>query len=114
MANANRQVTSGNPISAAFGWTAGGLLLALGAALQLGELGYGPYSAANRWVFSVVAKGAWHMLMMLDGPALKYMMQYWPLTIVLLGLVILPMAWNRQRGGARLAADSEIGEDHGG
>jgi len=114
VANVNRQVTSKHSISAAsLGWLTAGVLLLLGAALQLGELGYGPYQPANRWVISLLANGAWHILKLMDGAMLQYIQQYWPLLLISFGLAILPLAWSVNRGRTHSAATSGIGEDHG-
>ncbi len=115
MANANRQVISRRLISAgAVGWIAAGILIALGAALQLGELGYGPYQPANRWLFSLLATGGWHMLTLLDGTVQQYVFQFWPLLLVLFGCAILSLANNRNRADENVAASSRMGEDHDG
>ncbi|HLW97962.1 MAG TPA: hypothetical protein VKR82_04900 [Candidatus Acidoferrales bacterium] len=114
MANVNRQVTSKHSISAAsVGWLTAGVLLSLGAALQLGELGYGPYQPANRWMISMLANGAWHILKLMDGAMLQYILQYWPMLLISFGLGILSLAWSGNRGRAHSGAPSEIGEDHG-
>jgi len=113
MANANRQITSKYSISAAaWGWVTAGLLLSLGAALQLGELGYGPYQPMNRWLFSMIADASWRMLTLLDGAMLQYLLHYWPLLLISFGLAILPLARHGHRRGPQLAAGSGTGEDH--
>ena len=113
VANANRQVTSKHSISApAWGWVTAGLLLSLGAALQFGELGYGPYEPMNRWLFSMIADAIWRMLTLLDGAMLHYLLQYWPLLLISIGLAILPLTRNGYRRGPQLAAGSGTGEDH--
>jgi len=114
VANVNRQVTSKHSISAAsLGWLTAGVLFSLGAALQLGELGYGPYQPGNRWVISMLANGAWHILRLMDGAMLRYILQYWPLLFISFGLGILPLVWRGNRGRAHTAAPSGIGDDHG-
>ena len=114
MANANRRVTSKQSISTgALGWITAGVMLFLGAALQLGELGYGPYQPVNRWLFSVFADAAWRMLTLLDGAMLRYILQNWPLLLILSGLAILPLAWHGNRSRAQFAAGSGNGEEHG-
>jgi len=113
VANANRQVTSKHSISAAaWGWVIACLLLSLGAALQLGELGYGPYEPMNRWLFSMIADAIWRMLTLLDGVMLQYLLHYWPLLLISFGLAILPLTRNGYRRGRQLAAGSGTGEDH--
>jgi hypothetical protein len=114
VANANRQVNSKHSIStAAWGWVTAGLLLSLGAALQFGELGNGPYQPMNRWLFSMIADAIWRMLTLLDGVMLQYLLQYWPLLLISFGLAILPLTRNGYRRGRQLAAGSGNGEDHG-
>jgi len=113
VANANRQVTSKHSISAsALGWVTAGLLLSLGAALQVGELGYGPYQPMNRWLFSMIADASWRMLTLLDGAMLQYILHYWPLLLISFGLAILALTRHGDRGGPQSAAGSETGEDH--
>jgi hypothetical protein len=112
--NVNRQVTSKHSISApSLRWLTAGILLSLGVALQLGELGYGPYQPGNRWVISLLANGAWHILKLMDGTMPKYILQYWPLLLISFGLGILPLAWRGNPGRAHSAASSGIGDDHG-
>ena len=113
VANANRQVTSKHLISAAaLGWITAGLLLLVGTALQLGELGYGPYQPMNRWLFSMIADALWRMLTLLDGALLQYVLHYWPLLLISFGLAILPLTWHGDRRGPQLADGSGTGEDH--
>lgn len=113
VANANRQVNSKHSISAAaWGWVTACLLLSLGAALQLGELGYGPYQPMNRWLFSMIADAFWRMLTLLDGAMLQYILHYWPLLLISFGLAILPLTRRGDRRSPKLAAGSGTGEDH--
>jgi hypothetical protein len=66
------------------------LLILLGIAFQLGELGYGHLRLDNLWLFSMMVGDIWNILSMrLNLPSLAEVLRYWPLILVGLGLAIL-------------------------
>jgi hypothetical protein len=67
-----------------------GLLILLGIAFQLGELGYGHLRMDNFWLFSMMVGDIWNILSMrLNLPSAAEVLRYWPLILVGLGLAIL-------------------------
>lgn len=59
------------------------LLVALGSALQLGELGYGNLRPANLWMFSVIAPNIWNTLAaVLNAPYWQMFVRFWPLGLI--------------------------------
>jgi hypothetical protein len=66
------------------------LLILLGIAFQLGELGYGHLRLDNLWLFSMMVGDIWNILSMrLNLPDATEVLRYWPLILVGLGLAIL-------------------------
>jgi hypothetical protein len=66
------------------------LLILLGIAFQLGELGYGHLRLDNLWLFSMMIGDIWNILSMrLNLPSAGEVVRYWPLILVGLGLAIL-------------------------
>jgi hypothetical protein len=66
------------------------LLILLGIAFQLGELGYGHLRLDNLWLFSMMVGDIWNILSMrLNLPNAGELLRYWPLILVGLGLAIL-------------------------
>src|ERR1700727_658215 len=84
------------PITA-FSWLAASLLILLGAAFELGMLGFGPYNSSGVLLLFVVGKNAWAILAELAFPELREFVKIWPLVLVVLGASILFVAqcWNR-------------------
>lgn len=67
-----------------------GLLIFLGSALQMGELGYGSVRPTNLWMFSVIAPNIWNTLAAaLNAPYWQDIRKFWPLILVGAGLAIL-------------------------
>jgi hypothetical protein len=77
-------------------WFAAGLLILLGAAFELGMLGFGPYNSSGVLLLSVVGKNAWTVLANLAFPELRELAKIWPLILVVLGASVLLIAqrWN--------------------
>ena len=66
------------------------VLILLGVAFQLGELGYGHLRVDNFWLFSMMVGDIWNILSMrLNLPSAAEVLRYWPLILVGLGLAIL-------------------------
>jgi hypothetical protein len=66
------------------------LLIVLGIAFQLGELGYGHLRLDNLWLFSMMLADIWNILSVrLNIPSAGEVLRYWPLILVGLGLAIL-------------------------
>lgn len=78
-------------------WLIAWLLILLGAAFELGMLGFGPYNSSGVWWFSVIGRNGWIMLADFVAPELREMAKIWPLALVSLGSAILLIArrWNR-------------------
>jgi hypothetical protein len=111
MTNANRQFpievgVSGTAILAA------GVLILLGVAFQLGELGYGHFDPRNYWLFSVFVSGIWNMLALrLNAPGVQDMIQFWPLILVGTGLAVLLVS--RRNGRSRASSGRNAGDGDG-
>ncbi|MFY9751326.1 MAG: hypothetical protein WAJ92_01700 [Candidatus Acidiferrales bacterium] len=113
MANANRQQLSAARWQAAAGVFAAAILLILvGIVFQLGEIGYGHFSAQNLWVLSTLATTVWHVAAArLNGPGVHDLAQFWPLLPVVLGFSIFAVAGSV---GRLLAGGSPgQGQSHG-
>jgi hypothetical protein len=82
---------------ATLSWLAACLLILLGAAFELGMLGFGPYNSSGVLLLSVVGKNAWTMLADLAFPELSELAKIWPLMLVILGASILFIAQLRNR-----------------
>ena len=80
-----------------FAWLAACLLILLGAAFELGMLGFGPYNSSGVLLLSVVGKSAWTMLAEFAFPELCGLVRIWPLILVVLGASILFVAQHRNR-----------------
>ena len=66
------------------------LLILLGIAFQLGELGYGHLRLDNLWLFSMMVGDICNILSMrLNLSSAADVLRYWPLILVGLGLAIL-------------------------
>ncbi len=70
-------------------WLIAALLILVGAAFELGMLGYGPYNSNDIWLYSVAGKNVWIMLNNLDIPHLKELLRIWPMLLIGLGSGIL-------------------------
>ena len=107
MTSANGQSPMTSLISSArLPVTSAAVLILLGIAFQLGELGYGHFDPRNYWLFSVFASGIWNMLALrLDGPGVRDLIQFWPLILVGIGFAVLLVA--RKNGLSR------TGDRHG-
>jgi hypothetical protein len=92
-------------------WLAACLLILLGAAFELGMLGFGPYNSSGVLLLLVVGKNAWTMLADLAFPELREMVKTWPLTLVILGASIMLIA-QRRRQFEPSAASSGRKENH--
>ena len=76
--------------SARFPVTSAAVLILLGIAFQLGELGYGHLRLDNLWLFSMMLADIWNILSVrLNIPDAGEVLRYWPLILVGLGLAIL-------------------------
>jgi hypothetical protein len=80
-----------------FAWLAACLLILLGAAFELGMLGFGPYNSTGVLLLSVVGKNAWATLTDLAFPELCEFVKIWPLILVALGASLLLIAQQRNR-----------------
>jgi hypothetical protein len=91
MTSTNRQSPMTSLISTARIPVAGAaLLILLGLAFQLGELGFGHVRVDNLWLFSMMLGDIWNILSMrLNLPSAGEVLRYWPLILVGLGLAIL-------------------------
>jgi hypothetical protein len=80
-----------------FAWLVACLLILLGAAFELGMLGFGPYNSSGVWLLSVIGQNGWIMLADLAVPQLRELAKIWPLVLVSLGSAIILIArrWNR-------------------
>jgi hypothetical protein len=98
--------------TAALSWLAASLLILLGAAFELGMLGFGPYNSTGVWMLSLIGKNAWIMLSDLVVPQLREVARVWPLMLVCLGSAILLITryWNRFDSMA--ASSSGRNENH--
>jgi hypothetical protein len=94
-----------------FSWIAACLLILLGAAFELGMLGFGPYNSSGVLLLSIVGKSAWTMLADLVFPQLRELVQIWPLILVVIGASILFVArhWNQFES---IANSSQREENH--
>lgn len=95
-------------------WLAAGLLILLGAAFELGILGFGPYNSSDAWLFAVIGKNAWMMLADLVVPELREILKVWPLILVTMGSAILLIAqpWNRIDSAAATSSGGEENHAH--
>ncbi len=76
--------------SSRFPITSAAVLILLGIAFQLGELGYGHLRLDNLWLFSMMLADIWNILSVrLNIPDAGEVLRYWPLILVGLGLAIL-------------------------
>jgi len=91
-----RRSTSPSFPIAIVAWLAACLLILLGAAFELGMLGFGPYNSSDAWLFSVIGRNAWTMLADLVVPELRELARIWPLMLVSVGSAILLIVrrWN--------------------
>ena len=91
MTSTNGQSPMSSLISATRTPVAGAaLLILLGIAFQLGELGYGHLRLDNLWLFSMMLGDIWNILSVrLNIPNAGEVLRYWPLILVGLGLAIL-------------------------
>jgi hypothetical protein len=91
MTSTNGQSPMISLFSSARGPVAGAaLLILLGIAFQLGELGYGHLRLDNLWLFSMMLADIWNILSVrLNIPSTAEVLRYWPLILVGLGLAIL-------------------------
>jgi hypothetical protein len=73
------------------------LLILLGAAFELGMLGFGPYNSSGVRVFCLIGKNGWIMLADLVAPQLLEVPKIWPLLLMILGsaLFLISRYWNR-------------------
>jgi hypothetical protein len=93
MANADRL---GSSFSAKATLLVAGLLILLGAVLQLGVLGYA-HVRSSLWFLSLIAEGVWNLLAMhANALGLGPFMRFWPLMLVSLGLGILMLRAERR------------------
>ncbi|MGB0034275.1 MAG: hypothetical protein WBP79_02230 [Candidatus Acidiferrales bacterium] len=113
MTNANRQFSWEASVHGASIATMGAaVLILLGLAFQLGELGYFHFGPGNFWLFSVLASGIWNMLALrLNVPVVGELLRYWPLILVGAGLAIL-MIGKRQKLD-RVSFGIREGDRHG-
>ena len=91
MTSANGQSPMTSLISSArLPVTSAAVLILLGIAFQLGELGYGHLRLDNLWLFSMMLADIWNILSVrLNIPDAGEVLRYWPLILVGLGLAIL-------------------------
>src|SRR5580693_5397759 len=95
--SSSRRLTSPPFPITTFAWLAACLLILLGAAFELGMLGFGPYNSTGVLLLSVVGKNAWATLTDLAFPELCEFVKIWPLILVALGASILFIAQHRNR-----------------
>ena len=92
-----RQSTRPSFPATIFAWSAACLLVLLGAAFELGMLGFGPYNSSGVLLLSVVGKNLWTTLADLAFPELRELVRIWPLILVVLGASILSIAQRRHQ-----------------
>jgi hypothetical protein len=92
-----RHSTSRSSPTTTLAWLAVCLLVLLGAAFELGMLGFGPYNSSGVLLLSVVAKNAWTILADLAFPELCELVRIWPLILVVIGASILLIAQRRRQ-----------------
>jgi hypothetical protein len=99
MTNPNQQATLNSSFAGArFTLLLAGLLIILGSALQIGELGYGNVRPANLWMFSVIAPNIWNTLAAgLNAPYWQDVWKFWPLILVGAGVAILFLVQHANR-----------------
>jgi hypothetical protein len=107
----HRSTNVSSPITT-LAWLAAALLILLGAAFELGMLGYGPYNSSDAWVFTAIGRNAWMMLADLVVPEMRDLLKTWPLMLVNLGLAILLIAQRRNRLHSMGATSAERKENH--
>jgi len=93
----SRRSTNVSVPVATLSWLAACLLILLGAAFELGMLGFGPYNSSDAWLFSIISRNAWIIFSDLVVPGFREIVRAWPLMLVSLGSAILLIArcWNR-------------------
>jgi hypothetical protein len=97
---------------ATLSWLAACLLIFLGAAFELGMLGFGPYNSTGVWLLAVIGRNAWIMLSDVAVPELRELARVWPLMLVSLGSAILLIARHLTRSDSMLANASGREENH--
>jgi hypothetical protein len=107
-----RNATNSSVPAATISWIAAFLLILLGAAFELGMLGFGPYNSSDVWLFSVIGKNAWIALTNLALPELREIAGIWPLLLVSLGSAILLIAPRWSHFNSSTAASSGRDENH--
>jgi hypothetical protein len=95
-----------------FAWLSACLLILLGAAFELGMLGFGPYNSSGVWLFSVVGKNGWIMLANLAVPELRELAKVWPLMLITIGSAILLVVRRRNHLDLAAASDSMSKENN--
>jgi len=78
-------------------WLIAVLLILVGAAFELGILGFGPYNPSDVWLFSVLSKNMWTAMTDLACPQMLNFLSAWPIVLVSLGSAILIVARRRNR-----------------
>jgi len=99
MTNPNQPATFvGSFGGARFTLLVAALLILVGSALQMGELGYGDIRPANLWMFSVIAPNIWNTLAAgLNAPYWQEVRKFWPLILVGAGVAVLFLAQHANR-----------------
>ena len=91
--------------SAARQW--GGVLVPLGVLLQLAELSYSGLSTKGLWPILLVVERLWTMcalVVRLDAPAFPAWLALCPLSLVVAGLIFLPVQKWQNHGGSGTGA----------
>jgi hypothetical protein len=90
MTDTRPQLASEASISRAAAVVAANLLIFVGIVFQLGQLGYGGLRADSFWVIRMIAADIWELLAArFNAPSFTQILEFWPLALVGLGLMIL-------------------------
>jgi hypothetical protein len=87
-----------------------GVLILVGVAFEVAQLGYAHLTGDGLWFFSVLASNIWNMLALrFNAPAMQQVTQFWPLVLIGAGLaMLLAKQQGHQRGNdARRTGDRD-------
>ena len=92
--------------AATLAWLAAVILILIGAAFQLGMLGFGPYNSSDLWLFPALGRNVWIAIVDLAGPQLINYLSAWPIVLVSFGSAILLIVRRRNRFDSNLSSGS--------